>query len=953
MKRYLSVIAAISAFATIPIQIGHCEGCQTGSLTITNLPALPGFGYQVFSMNSAGQLTGFFFVAGQHPAHAFVYGDGLLTDLGTLGGSTGEGHWINTSGQIVGKAALPGNSQAHAFLDNNGSLLDLGTLGGPSSTATAINDAGVIIGNSDVGGGLGTSAFISTNGALVSLGNLGSNYSSAFALNNGSLVVGESGVANGDVHGFTYLNGTLSDVGTLGGTYSSAFAVNDAGEVVGESSVDSNGDVNGFVLLGGVMTDVGTFGGTYSSAYLVNSKGQASGVANIAGDLETHGFIYSAGTLTDLGTLGGAYVLPNAINNKGQIVGEALTSGGQFHAFLWDNGTLVDLNSLLPGNSGWQLMTALYINDSGRVVGVGNLAGLSQWFILVLAGSNSAPVAVAGPDQTVDCQSQVTLDGSRSSDPNGNSLTFEWISGGNVLGTSAVIAVSLPIGTNLVTLIVTDPCGGSAQTNLNVIVADTTPPTGSCPAPVTASADANCQAAVPNLVAQVVASDNCTPAQALLITQSPMAGTFVGLGAHPVTITVKDASGNSSTCTVLFTVTDTTPPSILSTPPSFSLSAGSDCQAQVPNVLASVVASDSCTPASQLVKTQNPAAGSLVGIGTHSILISVSDASGNTSTAKVAFTVADTTAPTILSGPSAMKLSADSSCHAAVPNVLSSVLVTDNCTPANQIQLVQNPAAGTVLGSGVYTIVVTATDSSGNSTTLNVPLEIDDTTPPTILSSPGPLTISANGQCQGTVPNVLANVVATDNCTPAAQLVMTQNPVAGTVLPDGQYTVVVSVSDASGNVATTSIPLTIVDTAPPQFQALTVSPNVLSPPNHQFVPITVSATVSDNCDPAPLTKIVSITCDDRTCDDDIQITGNLTARLAASKNASGATRTYTITVLSTDASGNSSSATVTVTVPKNGNTVTGSGTSSIIPKIVIPKISDNHPSDDDTKKPRH
>ncbi len=88
-----------------------------------------------------------------------------------------------------------------------------------------------------------------------------------------------------------------------------------------------------------------------------------------------------------------------------------------------------------------------------------------------------------------------------------------------------------------------------------------------------------------------------------------MAGTSVGLGQHPVTITVTDASGNSSSCMVLFTVADTTPPSILSVPGPVMLSVGADCQAQVPNVLAGVVAFDSCTPANLLVKNQSPAPG--------------------------------------------------------------------------------------------------------------------------------------------------------------------------------------------------------------------------------------------------------------------------------------------------------------------------------------------------------
>lgn len=929
MNGRLSLSFAISTSAWLLVRTASCSACGTGSATITNLPPTPGAGYQVFDMNPSGQLTGFFFVSGDHPSHAFLYGAGILSDLGTLGGSTSEGHWINAPGQIVGKSALPGDSQSHAFLLSNGNLVDLGTLGGANSTATVINDAGVIIGNSDLPGGPGTTGFIYANGLMTNLGNLGSNYSSAFALNNNGLVAGESGAPNGAVHGFTYSGSSLSDVGTLGGAYSSAFAVNDAGEVVGESS-GSNSDVHGFVYLGGTMTDVGTFGGSYSSTYLVNSNGQAVGIANTAGDLETHGFLYGNGTLTDLGTLGGSYTYPNGLSNNGQIVGESGIGTGDPHAFLWDKGTLTDLNTLLPTNSGWELVTALYINDAGRVVGVGNYAGLSQWFILDLASSNSAPVAIAGPDQTVDCQAQVTLDGSGSTDPDNDALVFEWSSGGNVLGTNSVINVSLPLGTNVVTLKVTDPCGASAQTNVTVIVADTTPPTGSCPSAVTASADVNCQAPVPNFTSQVVATDNCTPAQSLVITQNPLAGTLVGLGPHVVTLTVTDSSGNSSSCGVLFTVADTTPPTIINTPAPFTLSAGANCQAQVPNLLPNFAATDSCTPANQLGKSQNPPAGTLLGIGNYLVTLTATDAAGNSSSAGVSFKVADTTPPMFLSSPSSLNVSADTNCQGAVPNVLSVVLVTDNCTPANQLSLVQIPPAGTVLPSGLYSITVTATDLAGNSSNVVIPLQIADTTAPTILSSPAQLTVCADANCQGAVPNVLPSVLASDNCTAASQLVMSQNPAAGTVLPKGNYSVAVVVTDGSGNSSTVSIPLAIVDKTAPQILSLVVSPSVLNPPNHQMVPVTVSALVADNCDSAPVTKIVSITCNEPSSPDDIQITGALTAKLEASKGSDGATRIYTITVQSTDASGNSSTAQVTVAVSKTSGTGSGTGSAGLI-----------------------
>ena len=104
------------------------------------------------------------------------------------------------------------------------------------------------------------------------------------------------------------------------------------------------------------------------------------------------------------------------------------------------------------------------------------------------------------------------------------------------------------------------------------------------------------------------------------------------------------------------------------------------------------------------------------------------------------------------------------------------------------------------------------------------------------------------------------------------------------------------------------------------ISSITASPNVLTPPNHQIVPVTLTVAASDTCDAAPVNEITSVVCNEPVAAGDIQVTGALTVNLAASKNSTGSQRVYTITVRSTDNSGNSSTATVTVTVPKsNGN----------------------------------
>ena len=104
-------------------------------------------------------------------------------------------------------------------------------------------------------------------------------------------------------------------------------------------------------------------------------------------------------------------------------------------------------------------------------------------------GCNEPPVANAGPDQTVECsngQASVTLDGSLSSDPDGDTpLTFQWSEGATSLGTGQTLGVTLSNGSHTITLTVTDPSGESSQDTVVVNVVDTTDPVVTPPANVT------------------------------------------------------------------------------------------------------------------------------------------------------------------------------------------------------------------------------------------------------------------------------------------------------------------------------------------------------------------------------------------------------------------------------------------------------------------------------------
>lgn len=101
-------------------------------------------------------------------------------------------------------------------------------------------------------------------------------------------------------------------------------------------------------------------------------------------------------TITDLGTLRGADSYARDINNNGQVVGNALTVG-EYHAFLYSEGSLFDLNTLLPSESGWLLGAAYGINDLGQIVGWGTINGHDHAFLMTPSGEplSSVPVPSA------------------------------------------------------------------------------------------------------------------------------------------------------------------------------------------------------------------------------------------------------------------------------------------------------------------------------------------------------------------------------------------------------------------------------------------------------------------------------------------------------------------------------------------------------------------------------
>ena len=318
-----------------------CSG-QT-SYSIADLGTINTNGYSVAKgVSVGGEVTG---AAGSYTTNlsqVFVYSDGKISSLGTLGGNTGIGNGINGSGQVAGYST---NSKGtyRAFVSSGNKLVDIGDLGGGSAVAYGINDVGQ--------------------------------------------VVGSAVTANLENHPFLYSGGKMIDLGTLGSKnndwWNVAQAVNNAGTVAG-TSYDTQGNFFGFVWANGTMKKMGTLGGSWSQAYGINNKGQVTGLAYTKNG-SAHGFIANCATCTlkDLGTFAGSTssVWGFAINDSGVVVGQS-TFKDTYHAFVYSGGKIKDLNLLIPAGSGWELTEANGINTSGQIVGMGTIKGQQHGYLL-------------------------------------------------------------------------------------------------------------------------------------------------------------------------------------------------------------------------------------------------------------------------------------------------------------------------------------------------------------------------------------------------------------------------------------------------------------------------------------------------------------------------------------------------------------------------------------------
>jgi probable HAF family extracellular repeat protein len=329
-----------------------------------------------------------------------------ITDLGVLkGDNESSGFWINNLGDVVGcsdtrsssgypcTGLIPGQ---HAFYWSAArGMRDLGTLAGATvSGAIGVNDSGTVVGYSNVKEQPATNFIAvqwSRSGAISKLGTLsGGDSSSAFEVNSSGEIAGDSFLSDGKVNATSWTDKKIKNLGSLpGAIFTAGLDINDDGEIVGESVFRYGPPFTSHAFLWKqmTMTDLGTLkGGTTSMANALNSLGVVVGQS----DGSNTGGLWHAvkwdirGKIEDLGVLkGGTYSVAFDVNDAAVVVGYGNTSTNAAHAIVWTTGGDVkDLNNLIPANSGWTLINANAINNTGQITGYGTKAGHNHAFLL-------------------------------------------------------------------------------------------------------------------------------------------------------------------------------------------------------------------------------------------------------------------------------------------------------------------------------------------------------------------------------------------------------------------------------------------------------------------------------------------------------------------------------------------------------------------------------------------
>jgi len=443
-----------------------------------------------------------------------------------------------------------------------------------------------------------------------------------------------------------------------------------------------------------------------------------------------------------------------------------------------------------------------------------------------------------------------------------------------------------PVGTTSVSFRVTDNAGNSTSCSFTVTVLDKEKPViTTCPPARNINTSSNgtgdCSGLVPNLIPEVVATDNC---QVASITQSPLAGTSFG-SAHNdviwVVITVTDIYGNSTTCQVQLTLKDDERPTInCAVIPTALDNTPGYCHYFVPGFNLNPTYADNCGP---LVLTNsltgnNTLGGTPLAVGSTLVTWTVTDANGNTSACSVTYVVSDSEPPVakcqgpqidvVLDGDGLAQLTVSNVNNGSYDNcqlVSSNIKREDSASAFGQSVTFDCSDAFFFPTFNLEGVVLEVRDQAGNITRCTTSVTVLDLESPVITCPNGIETVTDPNLCTAIV-NGIGLQYSHDNCPTTTTYAITgattktgNNDASGTIFNKGFSTVTYTVVDASGNAANCSFDVEVEDAELPVIDCSNITNIVRSNATNQCG-YTVSgtefdpATYSDNCPAATISN---------------------------------------------------------------------------------------------------
>ncbi|WP_432412098.1 HYR domain-containing protein [Rasiella sp. SM2506] len=468
---------------------------------------------------------------------------------------------------------------------------------------------------------------------------------------------------------------------------------------------------------------------------------------------------------------------------------------------------------------------------------------MSSCTAIVTVEDNVAPVAVC-----MDISIQLDANGNASivaADVDGGSSDNCGIASTSIDTTDFTCA---DVGPNNVILTVTDVNGNSSYCTAVVTVVDNIDPIANCAAPFTIQLDANGNASITVADIDNGSTDTCGIANTSI---DKTDFTCADVGPNNVTLTVTDVNGNSSSCVAIVTVQDTIDP-LMNCPADFTV--GTDigiCGATVS--FADPIPIDTCGIAS-LVQTAGLPSGSVFPVGSNVIEYTATDVNGNTTSCSFTITVVDDEAPTAVCMDITIQLDAAGNATILPTDVDGGS--TDNCA-MDTLSIDINTFSCADIGTN--NVVLTVTDTAGNTATCTAIVTVEDLTPPTVVCQDITVTLDATGVV--IIDPSLLDGGSTDAC--GGLFTYSATPDTFTCAEIGDNSVTLTVTEAHGNSASCEAIVTVVDNTPPILVCQDITVPLGANGMVSIVASDVIASVDDACG----ISATGLDIDDFSCDD--------------------------------------------------------------------------------------